>query len=164
MLKRANYGEVAPAAMRAMYGLENYLKSCGLESSLLELVKLRASQINGCAYCIDMHSKDARAKGESEQRLYGLAAWQETHYYTPRERAALLWAEAVTLVATSRVPDEIYLEASQYFSELELVNLTMAMVAINGWNRLCISFREEAGTYQPAPLKISERSVLAHTN
>lgn len=149
MLKRADYGKVAPGAMRAMYGVENYVKSCGLERSLLELVRLRASQINGCAYCIDMHSKDARAQGETEQRLYGLSAWQETPYYTPRERAALLWTEAVTLVASNRVPDEIYEDVSQHFTEQELVNLTMALVAINSWNRLCISFREEAGTYQP---------------
>jgi AhpD family alkylhydroperoxidase len=150
MSERMDYGKAAPGAMRAMYGLENYIKECGLEASLLELVKLRASQINGCAYCIDMHSKDARAKGETEQRLYGLVAWRETSYYTPRERAALAWTEAVTLVATSRVPDEVFEEARREFSEQELSNLTLVLVAINGWNRFAISFREEPGTYQPA--------------
>lgn len=150
MSERMDYGKAAPGAMRAMYGLESYLKECGLEASLLELVKLRASQINGCAYCIDMHNKDARAKGETEQRLYGLVAWRETSYYTARERAALAWTEAVTLVATSRVPDEVFEEARREFSEQELANLTLALVAINGWNRFAISFRDEPGTYQPA--------------
>lgn|SRR5689334_11822006 len=150
MSERMDYGKAAPGAMRAMYGLESYLKECGLEASLVELVKLRASQINGCAYCIDMHNKDARAKGETEQRLYGLVAWRETSYYTARERAALAWTEAVTLVATSRVPDEVFEEARREFSEQELANLTLALVAINGWNRFAISFRDEPGTYQPA--------------
>ena len=150
MSERMDYGKAAPGAMRAMYGLESYLKECGLEASLVELVKLRASQIKGCAYCIDMHNKDARAKGETEQRLYGLVAWRETSYYTARERAALAWTEAVTLVATSRVPDEVFEEARREFSEQELANLTLALVAINGWNRFAISFRDEPGTYQPA--------------
>ena len=132
-----------------MSGLEKYVRESGLERSLLELVKLRASQINGCAYCLDMHWKDARARGESEQRLYGLDAWRETSYYTERERAALAWTEAVTQIADNHVPDELYKQVRQHFSE-ELVNLTLAVIAINGWNRLAISFRTEPGTYQPA--------------
>jgi AhpD family alkylhydroperoxidase len=146
--------KVAPAAYHAMLGLENYVrKSSKLEPSLLELVKMRASQINGCAYCLDMHSKDARAEGESEQRLYVLNAWREAPFYTDRERAALAWTEAVTLVSESHVPDDVYEEARQRFSEEELVNLTVAIVTINGWNRLSIAFRAVPGEYQPAPRK-----------
>jgi AhpD family alkylhydroperoxidase len=132
-----------------MYSLQNYVNESGLEVSLLELVKTRASQINHCAYCIDMHTKDARANGESEQRLYGLSAWQETPYYTERERAALAWTEALTLIADNPVSDALYEQARQHFSEAELMNLTLAIIAINGWNRLAISFRAEVGTYQP---------------
>ncbi len=149
MSERIDYSKVTPEGYRAMSGLERYVRGSGLEPSLLELVKLRASQINGCAYCIDMHWKDARARGESEQRLYGLMAWRESPYYTERERAALAWTEAVTLIADSHVPDELYEEVRQSFTETELVNLTFALVAINGWNRLAISFRTEPGTYQP---------------
>ena len=149
MSERINYAKVTPEGYRAMSGLERYVRGSGLEPSLLELVKLRASQINGCAYCIDMHWKDARARGESEQRLYGLMAWRESPYYTERERAALAWTEAVTLIADSHVPDELYEEVRQSFTETELVNLTFALVAINGWNRLAISLRTEPGTYQP---------------
>lgn len=150
MTQRIDYQQIAPDAVKAMYGLEKYVHGCGLESSLLELVKYRASQINGCAYCMDMHTKDARSKGETEQRLYCLSAWRETPFYTQRERAALAWTEAVTLVAQTQVPDDIYEEVHQHFSELELVNLTMAIVAINGWNRLAVGFRREVGTYHPA--------------
>ena len=132
-----------------MAELERYVRESGLEPSLLELVKLRASQINGCAYCIDMHWKDARARGESEQRLYGLMAWRESPYYSERERAALAWTEAVTLIVDNHVPDDLYEEVRQHFNEVELVNLTLALVAINGWNRLAISLRTEPGTYQP---------------
>jgi AhpD family alkylhydroperoxidase len=132
-----------------MYGLERYVRGCGLEASLLELIKMRASQINGCAFCLDMHSKDARAAGETEQRLYLLNAWPEAPCYTERERAALAWTEALTLVADDQVPDEVYEEVSQHFSEKELVDLSLAVVAINGWNRLAIGFRSEVGTYQP---------------
>jgi AhpD family alkylhydroperoxidase len=149
MSERIAYGKVTPEGYRAMSGLERYVRGSGLDPSLLELVKLRASQINGCAYCIDMHWKDARARGESEQRLYGLMAWRESPYYTERERAALAWTEAVTLVADNHVPDDLYKGVRQYFNETELVNLTLALVAINGWNRLAISFRTEPGTYQP---------------
>ena len=149
MSERIAYSKVTPEGYRAMSGLERYVRGSGLEPSLLELIKLRASQINGCAYCIDMHWKDARARGESEQRLYGLMAWRESPYYTERERAALAWTEAVTLIADNHVPDDLYEEVRQHFNEVELVNLTLALVAINGWNRLAISFRTEPGTYQP---------------
>lgn len=149
MQPRIAYMKVAPEAMKAMRGLEAYLAECGLEASLLDLVKTRASQINGCAYCLDMHTKDARARGESEQRLYALAAWQETPFYTERERAALAWTEAVTLIAKEHVSDALYEEVHQHLSEEELVNLTLAVVAINGWNRFAISFRTVPGTYQP---------------
>ncbi len=149
MEQRLNYMEVGQGAARAMYGLEAYLAKCGLEQSLLHLLKLRVSQINGCAYCIDMHSKDLRAGGETEQRLYLLDAWRESPFYTDRERAALAWAEAVTLVTQGHVPDEVYEQARAQFSEEELVNLTLAVVTINGWNRLSIAFRLTPGTYQP---------------
>jgi len=136
--------------MKAMRDLETYLADCGLEPSLLDLVRTRASQINGCAYCLDMHTKDARARGESEQRLYALDAWRETPFYTERERAALAWTEAVTLITNGHVPDAVYEEVRKHLSEEELVNLTLAVVAINGWNRFAISFRTVPGTYQPA--------------
>ena len=147
---RLTYGDVAPGAGQAMMALEHYVHQSDLEPSLIELVKLRASQINGCAYCIDMHTKDARAAGESEQRLYALTAWQETPFYSARERAALAWTEAVTLIADGHVPDDVYEQARTQFEEKDLVDLTMAIVAINGWNRLAISFRSVPGTYQPA--------------
>ncbi len=146
---RIDYAKVAPGAVDAMYGLEKYVRQSGLEPSLLELVKLRASQINGCAFCIDMHTKDARARGETEQRLYAVVVWRDTPFITERERAALAWTEAVTQVSWRHVPDDVYEMARRHFSEKELVDLTMAIIAINGWNRLSISFRREAGTYQP---------------
>jgi AhpD family alkylhydroperoxidase len=133
-----------------MLGLESYLHQSGLEIPLLHLIKLRASQINGCAYCIDMHWKDLRAIGENEQRLYGLDAWRESPYYSERERAALAWTEAVTLVASSQVPDEVYEQVRRQFNEKELTDLTLAVATINAWNRLSISLRAEAGKYQPA--------------
>jgi AhpD family alkylhydroperoxidase len=150
MEPRINYGKVAPGVRKAMMGLETYANNCGLERSLLDLVRLRASQINGCAYCIDMHAKDLRAGGESEQRIYLLDAWRESPDYTDRERAALAWTEAVTLVTDGHVPEDVYQQVRQQFSEEELVNLTLAIVAINGWNRLSISFRTLPGSYQPA--------------
>jgi len=139
----------APAVYQAMLGLEAQVRKSRLEPSLLHLVKMRASQINGCAYCLDMHSKDARAEGETEQRLYALNAWEETPFFTDRERAALKWTEAVTLIQQGHVPDHIFEEVKPRFSDEELANLTLAIVAINGWNRLCISFRVVPGTYQP---------------
>ena len=154
MESRLEAQKVSPAAYQAMLGLEMFVrKSSNLEPSLIELVRMRASQINGCAFCIDMHSKDARAEGETEQRLYALNAWRETPFFSDRERAALAWAEAVTLVAEGHVPDEVYEEARTQFSEEELVNLTMAVVTINSWNRLAIAFRAVPGSYQPAARK-----------
>jgi AhpD family alkylhydroperoxidase len=133
-----------------MVALENYVrKSSSLGASLLELVRMRASQINGCAYCLDMHSKDARAEGESEQRLYCLSAWRETPFYSERERAALEWTEAVTLISENHVPEEVFQRARLHFSEEELAHLTLAIVAINGWNRFAIAFRAVPGAYQP---------------
>jgi AhpD family alkylhydroperoxidase len=157
MKSRLEPQKTSPAAYNAMLNLEMFIrKSSKLEPSLLELVKMRASQINGCAYCIDMHSKDARAEGETEQRLYALSAWRETPFFTDREQAALAWTEAVTLVAEGRVPDEAYEQARQRFSDEELVNLTLAIITINGWNRIAISFRMVPGEYQPAPRKTEE--------
>lgn len=162
MKPRIEYRKVAPDAMSAMLGLEKYVRQSGLEASLLELVKLRASQINGCAYCVDMHTKDARAQGESEQRLHAVVVWKETPFFAERERAALAWTEAVTLVNWQHVPDEVYELARKHFSEKELVDLTMAIIAINGWNRLAISFRTVPGTYQP-PSEIGKASATSHT-
>ena len=150
MKARIAYTQVAPEALRAMLNLERYGHESGLEHSLMLLMKMRASQINGCAYCIDMHSKDARAAGESEQRLYALSAWHEAPFFTDRERAALAWTETLTLISETDVPDELYAEVRTHFSEKELVALTMVVVAINGWNRLAISFRAPVGDYQPA--------------
>lgn len=149
MQNRLDYAKVAPEGYKAMLALENYIKHCGLEPSLLELVKIRASQINGCAFCLDMHTKDARARGETEQRLYTLSAWKETPFFSERERAALAWTETVTRVADTHVPDTAYEQARSHFTEKELVDLTLAIAAINGWNRLSIAFRKVAGSYQP---------------
>ena len=150
MEARLNAQQVSPAAYTAMVSLETFVrKGSKLEPSLVELVRMRASQINGCAYCIDMHSKDARREGETEQRLYALTAWRETPFFTARERAALAWTEALTLITEGHVPDDIYELAKQSFSDEELVNLTLAVITINGWNRLAISFRSVPGTYQP---------------
>ncbi len=151
MEPRINYYRVSHGAVEAMRGLQSYVDQSGLEPSLLELVKLRASQINGCAYCIDMHTKDARLRGETEQRLYAISAWEETPFYSERERAALAWTEAVTKIAETHIPDDAYEAARRQFSEKELVDLTMAVIAINGWNRLAVGFRTVPGSYQPAP-------------
>jgi AhpD family alkylhydroperoxidase len=148
-MTRLDYQHAAPRALRAIMGLELYVRDCGLEHPLLELIKIRASQINGCAYCLDMHTKDARAAGETEQRIYLLSAWRDAPFYTPRERAALEWSEAVTQIGHGGVPDELYLRARERFSESELVDLTMAIITINGWNRLAIAFQSEVGGYQP---------------
>ena len=148
--ERLNYKEIAPDGVRALGNLEAYVRSSGLGKSLLELVKLRASQINGCAYCIDMHTKDARARGETEQRLYLLNAWRESPQYTDRERTALAWTESLTLISENHVPEEIYEHAKNFFSEKEIVDLTLAVIAINSWNRLAITFRTTPGTYKAA--------------
>lgn len=149
MEDRLDYYKTDPAAIKGMLQLEKYVVGSGLETSLYELVKLRASQINGCAYCIDMHSKDARKAGETEQRLYALSAWRETSFYSERERAALAWTEAMTLVSENVISDSLYASVAKQFNEKEHLALTMAIVAINGWNRLAIGFRVEPGTYNP---------------
>lgn len=158
MKPRIEGAKVAPGAYHAMLGLEGYLHESGLEIPLLHLIKLRASQINGCAYCIDMHWKDLRAVGENEQRLYGLDAWRESPYYSDRERAALAWTEAVTLITNGHVDDAVYEEVRPHFSEKELADLTFAIATINAWNRLAISLRAEAGKYQP-PAKEVKKSA-----
>lgn len=150
MNTRFNYGTVAPGVHTAMEGLDNYLGDCGLDQKILLLVQLRASQINGCAYCLDMHWKDLRAAGENEQRLYSLDAWRECPYYTDRERAALAWTDAVTLVADGQVPDAVHEEVRAQFTQKEQADLTLAVATINAWNRLSIAARLRPGTYQPA--------------
>ncbi|MGL4620565.1 MAG: carboxymuconolactone decarboxylase family protein [Chroococcidiopsis sp.] len=144
---------VESAAYRAMLQLERYVRGSGISSTLLELIKIRASQLNGCAFCIDMHTKDARLNGETEQRIYALNAWRETPFFTPQERAVLALTEAVTLIATDSVSDEIYNEVSRYFSSDEIANLLMAIVTINGWNRIAITTRMVPGSYEPQPLQ-----------
>jgi AhpD family alkylhydroperoxidase len=150
MEARFNFARTAPGVYEAMEGLEKYLEQCGLEKRFMYLIQLRASQINGCAYCLDMHWKDLRASGEDEQRLYSLDAWRECPYYSDRERAALAWTEAVTLIAQGHAPDAVYHEARSHFSEKELSDLTLAVAAINAWNRLSIASRIVPGGYQPA--------------
>ena len=141
MKPRMNFYQAAPETMKALMALENQIASSGLEQSLMELVKTRASQINGCAFCVNMHTQDARKRGETEQRLYLLNAWREAPFYTERERAALAWTEAVTLISQTHAPDEVYTEVRAHFSEAETVNLTALIGAINSWNRLAIAFR-----------------------
>jgi len=149
---RIDYRKAAPGVFQAMLGLEVGGRRSTLEPALIELVKMRASQINGCAYCLDMHSKDARAAGETEQRLYLLSTWRETPLYSERERAALDWTEAVTQISANDLPDVLYAKVRVHFEERELVELTLAIIAINGWNRLAIAFRTEAGSYQAKPV------------
>ena len=149
MKERLNYAKVSPDAMKAMRELEKYVTASGLERLLYELIKTRASQINGCAYCLDMHTKDARKAGETEQRLYALSAWRETPFYSERERAALEWTEALTLISQNNVPDSLYDSVHKHFNEKEMVALSMAIIAINGWNRLAIGFRTVPGSYKP---------------
>jgi len=151
MQPRLDYAAAAPQAYKAMLAFNKASKDFSLEKPLVELVKTRASQLNGCAYCVDMHTKDARAAGEIEQRLYGLSVWRETPYYTERERAALEWTEAVTLLSANNVPDDVYERVHAQFSDEEMVELTIAIIVINGWNRLAVPFRDEVGSYEPAP-------------
>ncbi len=146
-MRRIDFPHASPEAFKALLHVEQQIHRSGLEPSLLELVKMRASQINGCAYCLDMHSKDARALGETEQRLYVLPAWREAPFYSERERAALAWTEAMTRLADGGVPDEVYAEARQHFDEKALVDLSLAVVAINAWNRMAIAFRSDVGSY-----------------
>jgi AhpD family alkylhydroperoxidase len=153
MKSRLNQTKSAPGVVQAMLGLEKYLDKCGLSEGLLNMVRLRASQLNACAYCIDMHTKDLRAGGESEQRIYELDAWRETPFYNERERAALEWTEAVTLLNDGHVSDGIYEQVQKQFNEKEIADLTLAIVAINGWNRMNVAFRTIPGGYQPGQIK-----------
>jgi AhpD family alkylhydroperoxidase len=146
---------LASGLFRAMLNLSRETEA-SLERPLLELVKIRASQMNGCAYCIDMHTKDARLAGETEQRIYALNAWRETPFFTDRERAALEWTEAVTRLAETHVPDEVHKRTAAHFDEAELVALTFAVVVINGWNRLAVAFRAPAGTYEPSAMALQQ--------
>jgi AhpD family alkylhydroperoxidase len=159
MEQRIDYLKSGRGVYQAMLGLEKYLHECGLEESLIHLIKLRTSQINGCAYCIDMHWKDLRSIGEEEQRLYGLDAWEESPYYSARERAALAWTEAVTMIRDGHVPDEVYEEAAKQFTEKELADLTLAVATINAWNRLSIAARTVPGTYQPVKARELKKGV-----
>lgn len=149
MEPRIDYWDNAPDALKGMMNLEKTVKESELESSLIELVKLRASQINGCAYCIDMHAKDAREDGETEQRLYALNVWEETDFYNDRERAALKWTEALTEISVRHISDELYESVREHFSKDEMIILTLSIVAINGWNRLAIGFGTVPGSYKP---------------
>lgn len=153
MKARIELQQVNPKVLQLLVAIERHLRGSTLGSSLQHLVKTRASQINGCAYCLDMHTKDARANGESEQRLYALDAWRETPFFDERERAALEWTEAVTHVAETHVPDDVYERVRGHFTEEELIDLTLAITNINAWNRLCIAFRTVAGTYRPGAYK-----------
>ena len=154
MNSRLDWFTAVPAAAQALLHVQAFVNKSGLEPKLLELVKLRASQINGCAYCIDMHTKDARAAGETEQRLYLLDAWHEAgHLYGERERAAIAWTEALTRLGEAHVPDDVYAQVRARFSDAELVTLTLAVTAINSWNRMNIAFRVQAGGYQPGMFK-----------
>ena len=146
---RINFAKLNPGGYKVMYGFGAYLAKSSLGKNLIDLISLRVSQINGCAYCLDMHWKDLKAAGESDQRMYSLDAWQETTYYSERERAALLWAEATTNIRDGHVSDEVFDQVREQFSEQEIADLTLAVVAINGWNRLSIAFRTPAGTYKP---------------
>jgi AhpD family alkylhydroperoxidase len=159
MEPRINFPKVAPGALEAMLAFSSYVHKSGLEQNLLNIVFLRASQINGCAYCIDMHWKDLRAAGEGEQRLYGLDAWEESPYYSDRERAALAWTESVTNIQKDHVPDEVYERVRKFFTEKELVDLTVAITQINGWNRLNIALRTVPGAYQPAKARELKRGA-----
>jgi AhpD family alkylhydroperoxidase len=149
MTERLNYSKGFPEGIHALLNLGKVISASGLEPLLVELVKTRASQLNGCAYCLDMHTKDARAAGETEQRLYALSAWRETPFFSPRERAALAWTEAITNIQQGHASDEEYAEVRREFGDTELVKLTLAITQINTWNRIAIAFRVEPGTYQP---------------
>jgi AhpD family alkylhydroperoxidase len=151
MKERMDYSSASRGLMKALNGLQHHVDHSSIESSLLELVRIRASQINGCAYCLDMHTKDARAAGETEMRIYTLSAWRETPFFTDRERAALEWTEALTSIATSHVTDELFARMREHFTETELADLSGAIIMINAWNRLAIPFRDVPGVYQPKP-------------
>jgi AhpD family alkylhydroperoxidase len=148
MEPRLSYGKLAPEAMRAMNALDG-ASGTSIDPKLLDLIKLRASQINGCGYCVDMHTKDGREKGETEQRLHAVTVWHESPFFTEQEKAALAWTEAVTMISDGHAPDDVCELAREHFSDKELVDLTFAVVAINAWNRLAVSFRSVPGTYRP---------------
>jgi AhpD family alkylhydroperoxidase len=150
MAQRIDYAKVAPGGLRAIMGVESWVQQSGLDATLIHLTKLRASYMNGCAYCVDMHSKDARVAGETEQRIYSVPVWRETPFYSARERAALLWTEVVTELGREGVSDAVYEDVRSHFSEEELAQLTIAVVAINMWNRLAIALGADVGSYQPA--------------
>ena len=150
-----DYVQAAPDALQAQMAMESYVRRSGLDPALVELVKLRASYLNGCAYCVDMHTKDARVAGETEQRLYAVPVWRETPFFTPRERAALAWTEAVTMLGHVGVSDELLDETRRHFDDAELVRLTMAVITINGWNRLSVAFRAPVGSYAPAAVGVA---------
>ena len=151
MEPRLDYTKASPEAYKTMVQMEGVVRRSGIDPKLLELIKIRASQMNGCAYCIDMHTKDARLKQETEQRIYALDAWRETPFYTNIERAALAWTEAITNIQVGHAPDAVYQELRRNFSEEEIVNLTLAITTINAWNRIAIGFRLVPGSYQPNP-------------
>ena len=157
---RIDYKTLAPQAIEALSAVERYSRGCTLEPALLELVSLRASMINGCAYCVDLHTKDARARDEFEQRLCAVSVWREAPFLTPRERAALAWAEALTQVSAGHVPDEVYELARLHFDERQLVDLTMVIIAINSWNRLAIVFRAVAGIHKPTSQHSAEKEAI----
>src|SRR3569833_1635896 len=159
MKTRVEFHKIGQKPIQLMLAIEGYLNGCGLDHGMLHLIKLRASQINGCAYSIDMHSKDARALGESEQRLYALNAWEETPFFSERERAALRWTEALTLVADGHVPDAVFQAIRPHFTDEELVNLSLAVATINAWNRLSIAFRAVPGAYQPTKQKTKKLTL-----
>jgi AhpD family alkylhydroperoxidase len=161
MKARLDYASASPQALKAMYALEVATRRLGLEPGLLELVKLRASQINGCAYCVDLHTRDARAAGESDERMHLVSVWHEAPVFTARERAALAWTEALTRIADTHVPDDVYEEAKAQFSDAELVNLTLAVVTINGWNRFAVSFRAVPAGKTTAELAATARGIEA---
>jgi AhpD family alkylhydroperoxidase len=148
MESRMDIGKVDPASLQAVMGLEKYIQSATLDKKLLELIKIRSSQINGCAFCIDMHTKDARKIGETEQRIYALNAWRETPFFSEEERAVLALTEEMTLISGNHVPDKVYAEAKRYYDDNQLVQIIMAVVAINAWNRIAITTRMQAGVYQ----------------
>jgi AhpD family alkylhydroperoxidase len=150
MEARLDYMKASPEAYKAMAQMEGVVRRSGIDPKLLELIKIRASQLNGCAFCIDMHTKDARSKGENEQRIYALDAWRETPFFNEKERAALAWTEALTNIQIGHAPDVVYQELSRHFSEEEIVNVTLAITTINAWNRIAIGFRLVPGNYQPA--------------
>lgn len=156
MQSRMDLRKTNVAAYQALLHLERYVRESGISLTLLELIKIRASQLNGCAFCIDMHTKDARHNGETEQRIYALSAWRETPFFTPQERAVLAFTEAVTLIAHHSVSDEIYNEVSRYFSPKEIASLLMAIVTINGWNRIAITTRMLPGSYDPQPFNVKQ--------